>query len=146
MKYRRRPKSMENTTFLQWLRLVDQKPNEPKPYKSGTTLVGLRFVSVYKNKIFFQRVLMHFPHRQLCDPYHGDADRMPDNLNYFAAANTLLPKTWNNGDSIRKQLEMEGHKNYLIDTFLAYFASLKDMLQLWRLQVIGNHQLLPLTP
>ena len=70
---------------------------------------------------------------------------MPDNLNYFAAANTLLPKTWN-GDSIRKQLEMEGHKNYLIDTFVAYFASLKDMLQLWQLQVVGNHQLLPLTP
>ena len=120
--------------------MVDHTPIKPKPYKGGNTLVGLRFVSMYRNEFFFQQLLMHLPHRNLTELYHGDSNTMPVHLKYFASA-TLLLKKWNDIPSIRHHFEIEGHKEYYIETVLSYVTSLQDMLFLWRLNVIKNHQL-----
>ena len=139
-KYRLRPAHMESLTFAEWLRAINHTPAQPKEYKSGNTLVGLKFVSVYRKEFFFQQLLMSHPHRQVLSLYHGDFERMPENLRYFASAILLLPK-WNNDFAIREHFEMEGHKQYFIDTVIAYIASLHDLLQCWRLHVASNREL-----
>ena len=141
MKYRQRPQSLESCTFQEWLRLVDHTPTKPKPYKTGNTLVGLKFTSVYRNEFFFQQLLMHLPHRKLTDLEHGGSNAMPVHLKYFASASLFLEK-WNDMSTIRHHFEMEGHKNHYIETVLSYVASLNHMLFLWRLNVIKSHQLL----
>lgn len=143
-RYRQRPVSMESLTFAQWLRAVNSAAVQPKEYKGGNTLVGLRFVSVYRKEFFFQQLLMHHPHRKVDDLYHGDFQRMPENLKYFASA-ILVLNTWNDMTLIREHFEIEGHKNYYIDTVVAYVTSLHDLLQCWRLHVATNRELLDIS-
>lgn len=69
-KYRRRSPEQEDRSFLEWLRKMQDSIAQPKPYKQGSTLVGVRYCSPFNDEFFFQDLLMNFPHRRLEDLYH----------------------------------------------------------------------------
>ena len=69
-KYRNRPDTMADYSFLVWLRMVDHNKVVPKPHKKGNALVGLKVVSFFNKDYFFQYLIMNLPHRQLSDMQH----------------------------------------------------------------------------
>ena len=60
MKYLRRSSTHSHLSFLQWLRLFDEK--KATEHKSGSTVVGVRMVSIFKHFFFFQYLVFNYPH------------------------------------------------------------------------------------
>ena len=48
------------------------------------------------------------------------------------------PDTWRTGDTITDQFEHEGHKEFFINTIVAYVMSLHDILYLWRIRMVNG--------
>jgi hypothetical protein len=61
-KYRNRPETMSDFSFLSWLRMTDHTKQVPKLYKQGNTLVGLKTLSFFNKEYFFQYLVIHVPH------------------------------------------------------------------------------------
>jgi hypothetical protein len=58
-----RPKNLENTSLLEWLREYNTSKPQSVKYKRGNTLVGTKVVSVFRDEFFFQDMLLNVPHR-----------------------------------------------------------------------------------
>ena len=56
-KYLQRSEEDENLTFLQWLRIYDDSPAQPKRYSSGSTLVGVKYLSVTNDVCCVRRMI-----------------------------------------------------------------------------------------
>lgn len=137
-KYLRRPAADEHLTFLQWLRVYDDTPVQPKLYTFGDTLVGVNYLSV-TNDVFFQYLSMNYSHRNLADLQHPDSRRMPSHLVHFATAQLLLPNLFANDNAeCRAILFAEGHKEYHINNVISFLSAMKHSLQLWQLGVIPS--------
>ena len=137
-KYRSRAKELKTCTFNEWLCTVNETPTQPIAYKCGNTC-GIEIL-LCLSQFFFQQVLMNVAHRKVEELYHGDEQAMPVNIRYFEFASYLMPDIWNY-DAIERLFNSQGHKIYYIQTVVTFFASLQDMLYLWRLHVIWNDQL-----
>lgn len=51
---------------------------------------------------------------------------------------TLTPHYWDTPETITSEFEHEGHEAYFINTIVSYVQSLRDILYLWRIRVLGN--------
>ena len=136
-KYRNRPDTMESYSFLVWLRMVDHNKAVPKVYKQGNTLVGIKVVSFFNKDYFFQYMFMNFPHRRLSDLQHPDHERIPADLQWYAAAVFHFPDLWKNNEKITNLLHNQCNRDNFITTCLARVAMLADMFFLWRMQIIS---------
>ena len=82
-RYYKRPNEENELSVLQWLRLYDQKG---KPYKSGTTLAGVKLCSPFKDGYYYQDLLVNFPPRNVDELKHEKHDDLPVAIKHFAAA------------------------------------------------------------
>ena len=139
-KYCKRPNEESELSFLQWLRLYDQKG---KPYKSGTTLVGVKLRSPFKDDYYYQDLLMNFPHRDIENLKHERHDDLPVAIKHFAAAVSLRPEVWTNESAIRDHFSLMGNKDDYVETLIAYVQSRLDFLHLWQRRVVSAGPELP---
>ncbi len=140
-KYLSRPRSMNDLSFLMWLRSVNHTKSNCPPYKSGNTLVSARMVSPFKEEFFFQHVLMNHPHTATSQLLHPQHDELPDRLKFFASAVTLNSTLWNNLDNVAEFFQKQGHKSYYVETLCAYIKSLHDTMYLFQKRVLNCAQL-----
>ena len=94
-------------SFLQWLRLYDPKG---KPYKSGTTLVGVKLRSPFTDDYNYQDILMNVPHRYVDELKHEKHD-LPLAIRHFATAVTLRPELWTNETAVREHFSLMGNRD-----------------------------------
>ena len=145
-KYWNRTKDCEHLTLLQWLHTFDTNKTDPKPYKQGSTLVGTKTVSLLNKEYFFQFILLNMTHRNLNNLKHPNHDKLPHQLQWFAAALHNFPEFWSSSDHLKRWLSTQGHCDSYITTILSYIASLRDLFYLVRIQVIAHEQLETLQP
>ncbi len=138
-KYRNRPDTMASCSFLTWLRMVDHSKTDPKLYKQGNTLVGLKLVSYLNRDYFFQYILMNLPHRSLSQLKCPNHQRIPVTLQWYAAAVFHFADCWNNNEKLTDFLHNQGNRDHFVTTYLAFVATLKDMFFLWQMQIIQSH-------
>ena len=125
-KYRNRPETMANYSFLIWLRMVDHSKQVLKCYKQGTTLVGWKVVSFFNSDYFFQYVLINLPHRRVSELQHHDHERTRATLQWYAAAVHHFSNFWEDNDKITNFLHNKGNRDNHITTCLACVASMAD--------------------
>ena len=58
---------MSAMSLLAWLPNVDHSKANPKEYRTGNTLVGLKVVSLFNTQFFFQYILLHKPHTRFSE-------------------------------------------------------------------------------
>lgn len=131
---------MENTSFLEWLRNTDTKSAKPKEYKSGTTLVSVKFLSPFNDEHFFQQLLMNHPHRSVSELKHPRFDVLPEPIRYFASTLHHMHEQWTIDDNIREHFRREGNRDYFVDTLMSHISSLRDTLHLWQRQLLKSNQ------
>ena len=134
-KYCKRSDEETPLSFLQWLRSYDPKG---KRYKSGTTLVGLKLRSPFKDDYYYQDILMNVPHRHVDELRHEKYDDLPLAIRHFAAAVTLRPELWTNETAVRDHFSLMGNRNDYVDTLIAYVNSRLDFFNLWKRRVLGT--------
>ena len=142
MKYHARNDEFE-VTFLEFLRTHDTSKTNCPLYKRQKYLVGVKYVSYFNPNFFFQFVLMNKPHRNLDEMKHPDHERLPDDLKYFASCLVNIPQLFNEQE-MRQMLEKEGHKSYFIDNVLSYIANVKNVYELWQIEILQKNDFLPL--
>ena len=142
-RYCKRPVHEDSITYLQWLRMYDPKG---KPYKSGTTLVGVKLRSPFKDEYYYQDVLVNYAHRSTEELKHEKHDHLPEGIKHFAAAISLRPDLWTDQTKIREHFSLMGNKGEYVDTLIAYVQSKRDFLHLWQRRVIGGISDLSLLP
>ena len=142
-RYCKRSNEETELSFLQWLRLYDPKG---KPYKSGTTLVGVKLRIPFKDDYYFQDILMNVPHRCVDELKHEKHDDLPHAIRHFAAAVTLRPELWANETAVREHFSLMENRDNYVDTLIAYVKSRLDFFNLWKCRVIGALPDLAITP
>ena len=108
-KYRERPQNLEHMSFLQWLHAVIHQAPCPKLYRCQDTLVGIKYLSLYKEEYFFQYILMNHLHRHLNDLKPLPNFSVPTHLLYFKATTEKFPDIWGSAIHVREMLERECH-------------------------------------
>ena len=98
---------------------------DPKLYKQGNTLVGLKLVSYFNKDYFFQYILMNLPHTSLSQLKRPDHDRIPATLQWYAAAVLHFPDFCNNNEKLTDFLHNQGNRDHFVTTYLAFVATLK---------------------
>lgn len=136
-KYRARPAEMDHLTMLEWLRIVNEKNSPPSLYKNKKALVGVRYLSPFKDHYFFQHLLMNYPHRHLYQLEPAPTFHTPDQCYFFKAAREKMPHLWQDMNAVQNMLEQEGHKSTFIKTLMASIASKEDLLHLCGKQVVN---------
>ena len=134
-RYCKRPINEESISYLQWLRMYDPKG---KPYKTGTTLVGVKLRSPFKDEYYYQDLLMNYAHRSTDDLHHEKHDDLPIRIKHFAAAVTLRPEVWKNETAIKEHFALMGNKDDYVETLIAYAHSRQDFLNLWQRRILGG--------
>ncbi|XP_020900507.1 uncharacterized protein LOC110239141 [Exaiptasia diaphana] len=121
-KYLRRSPDLHDLSLLEWLRTHDTNKALPTPYKRGIALVGVKFVSVFNVDFFFQYVLLNVPFSSLEALRHPDHDRIPQDLQWYAAAATLKHDLWSSDDNIFDLFSKQGNKHHFVANVIAYFG------------------------
>ena len=134
-RYCKRPINEESISYLQWLRMYDPKG---KPYKTGTTLVGVKLRSPFKDEYCYQDLLMNYAHRSTDDLHLEKHDDLPIRIKHFAEAVTLRPEVWKNETSIKEHFALMGNKDDYVETLIAYAHSKQDFLNLWQRRILGG--------
>ncbi|XP_067026465.1 ATP-dependent DNA helicase PIF1-like [Acropora muricata] len=117
-----------------------------KPYKSGTTLVGVKVRSPFKDEYYYQDVLMNYAHRSTEELKHENHDHLPVGIKYFAAAFSLRPELWTDETKIREHFSLMGNKDEYVDTLIANEQRKRDFLHLWQRRASGGISDLSLLP
>lgn len=137
-KYPRRPAPDTGLSFLQWLRVYNENAATPKWYKTGTSLVALKTVSMFNHVFFYQHLIMHWPHTDSADLHHPRQAALPKAIRYFVQAQQLLTHIWGSDEGVRNHLQPEGHKQHFIKTVVYYLRALHNVYRLWSLRVIPS--------
>ena len=131
-----RPKEADQLTLTEFLRRYDTAKPKPKLYKvNNSTLVGIKFKSVFTHSYFWQHCLMNIKYKSLKALQPRDFEEIPDTLKFFSCALHCNSTFWDDDYAITQYLTMEGHREYWIKSFISYVHSLFDTFILWRLQV-----------
>ena len=112
-------------------------------------LQGSKYVP-YIIKAFFQQSLMHFPFLYLDEIIHPNAEKIPDHIHHFVSAMYCNNSFWCNFMKILPEMEMEGHRNNYIQTYISYLNSLRAnynlyyksllfLLQYSLFELVSNH-------
>lgn len=136
-KYWARPTSMQHLSLLQWLRTVNTTKAEQPLYKNGLTFVATKTTSVFKDEYFFQDVLLNVPHNEIHQLHVPNFASLPNIIKYFVCALHHRACIWQNENNIRAHFEKEGHKSWFITNIAMHIQSLKDVLHLWKKQVLS---------
>lgn len=139
-KYWQRPAHLNHLSLIVWLRQFNTNASDPKPYKQGTTLVGVKTLSILNQEFFFQFILLNLPHRKFSQMVSPEHEYLPDNLKWHVAAKLHFPDFWNNPEKIKHFLTLQGHKHTFTCTVLAYLDSLHHSYYLWKINVIKGEQ------
>lgn len=99
--------------------------------------MALKTVSIF-NHIFYQHLIMHWPHTDNADLHHLRQVALPKAICYFVQAQELLPHLWASDKGVRNLLEPEGHKYHFIDMAVYYLTTLHDVYRLWSPRVIPS--------
>ena len=138
-KYLTRPAQFQNLSLLQWLREVDETRVPPRPYKDGSTLVGIKTVSPFRDLYYFQHLLLYMPHSSTNALYHPQHDRLPRQIRFFASAFSRMNDFWSQSEHVRQYFCNQGHKEIFVETILSHVASMTDFFRLFQRRVItGN--------
>ena len=140
-KYHQRDRTV-NITLQEYLREYVTTKLRPTPYRLGKALVGVKYVSYFNVQFFFQYLLLNKCHFSLEELKHPNHDILPKDLQYFAACQVYLPAIFHSKDAFRNILQAEGHKDYFIANVLSFLESMKDIYNLWQMQVLRNEQFL----
>jgi hypothetical protein len=140
--YWSRTESLDRLSLLEWLREVDTLKTQPVLYKKGKTLVGARQTSVFRDKYFFQDMLLHMPHRSTNDFDIPGVEKIPQVIRYFVCALHHRRSVWMNEQNIRSLFDLEGHKSWYVANILAHIESLKDLYTLYQKRVISFGELI----
>ena len=77
LKYHERSNEHKQLSVLEWLRNFNHFPLPPLANRSGNTLVDVKYISLFKNKYFFQYLLMNYSHRRISKFLHTSHDNLP---------------------------------------------------------------------
>ena len=136
-KYRNRPGNMSEMSLLTWLCNVDHAKQQPKEYKSGTTLVRFKLLSILNSQYFFQYFFVHKPHRNLSELQHSQHDKVLAELQWFASAKHHCSDFWENDHVIAEYFHKQGNLNVFITTLSAYIHTLADSYFLVQMQILS---------
>ena len=138
-KYYNWTKDCEHLSLLKWLRLFNECEAIPTQYpQDKVVLVGLKFLSVFNPAYFFQYSFAHYPHRALTDILPSNDTNPPSQIYFFNEALSLMPDTFNDGRSFASQLEVNGHRQYFLDTIAFYLQSLVDLDNTFRKRLLPH--------
>lgn len=141
-KYMRRPSSMESMSLLQWLRAVDHKPSVPKRYRVGsTTLVGVKYLSLFNDEFFFQQMLMNVPHREVKELFHAQHDDLPDCMRFFVSCQCVMHAVWGSSEVVQSHLMNLGNRRHYVANVVRHLQSLRDVYHLWSVKKVTSEQL-----
>ena len=141
--YCKRPEIESNLSFLEWLRLYDEKQKPPKKYKGGNTLVGCKLRSAYSDHYYFQQLVINLPHRKVSELLHPNDKELPEQIRNFAACWYHLDM-WKDSKKVSEHFSLQGNKAHYVDTMVAFVRSRIDLLHLWQRKVIGALQSAPI--
>ena len=68
---------------------------------------------------------MHIPFIHLNEIIHPNAEEIPDHIRHFASAVYCNNTFWCNDMKIRCEMEMEGHKDDYIQSYVSYLNVLR---------------------
>lgn len=142
MRYHRRTGESE-LSFLDFLRTHDTAKANCPLYKRQKCLVGIKYVSYFNPDFFFQFLLMNKPHSKLEELTHPNHETLRDDLKYFASCLVNIPQLLREQE-LREMLQKEGHKSYFIDNVVNYMANMRNVYQLWQVQILQNDDFLSL--
>lgn len=134
-KYINCPASMNALSLLDWLRLVDESPNQTKTLQIKEHTSWTPTTIIIKSTVFFQYLVVHVPHTSIKELLHRDHEQLPKSLQHFAAALLLMHEIWQSNEKIKEIYKAEGHKDYYVSTIVSIVSSLRDMLYLWQKRV-----------
>ena len=138
-KYRNRPTKLNEISLLNWLRKFDHSKVIPKEYKNGNTLVGVKMLSYFNTQYFFQYLLLHKPHRAICELQHPNHENISVHLQWYAAATYHFPDFWKKDECVLNFLHNQGNRDEFATTFLSYLHALADTYFLCQLQILQPH-------
>lgn len=125
-------------SLLQWLRAYNTDAAKPTPYKSGNTLVAIKYLSPFNPEFFFQYVIMNLAHTESALLFQQSSTPLPHAVEFFATAAHHFPSVWNTKEGVQEYFSAEAHKAHYVATLVAYVTSLHDVLNLWKLKVHEN--------
>ena len=78
-----------------------------------------------QSRLFFPHSLMYIPFLDLNEIIHPNCEEIPDHVCHFASAMYCNNDFWCNDIKIRSEMEMEGHRDNYIQTYISYLNSLR---------------------
>lgn len=124
-------------SLLDWLREFDTSKTPPLLYKRGSTLVGTKLTSVFKDEYFFQDMLLYVPHRNIKMFHIAGLDAVPNVIKHFVCALHHRASVWLDKDVIKSKFELQGHRSWYVSNIILHVQSLKDLYHLWQKRVIS---------
>ncbi|KAK3735217.1 hypothetical protein QZH41_001202 [Actinostola sp. cb2023] len=137
-KYIARSDDIEHLSLLMWLRTYDTSKANPTPYKRNVSLVGVKYVSVYKPDYFFQYLIVNHPFKAIQDLQHVSHNVLPNELQYFVSALVLQRELWSDDENIRTLFRQQGNKEHYVFNVIHYVDSLRQLYHLWQMEVVTN--------
>ena len=117
---------------------MENSARNPKPYKHGSTPVGIKYLSPFNDEFYFQYLVLHQPHRKTQNLQHPQHERLPPQIKSFAAAVMHCPEMLTNEENVRRYFEREDHKDYYIATIAAHVKRSLDVQHLFHLNIITS--------
>lgn len=87
--------------------------------------------SRYNQDFFFQHSLMYISFLDLNEIIHPNCEEIPDHIRHFASVMYCNNDFWCNDIKIRSEMEMEGHRDDYIQTYISYLNSLRATYNLY---------------
>ena len=137
-KYLQCNEEVKHLKFLQWLRVYDHDKPIPKAYKSGETLVAVKYLSIFNGEFFFQFLAMNFAHTDETVLHHQRETDLPEPIRYYVQAVDLLPELWCDTHTVREYLAAEAHKRYHVETIINYLQALDHVYTIWKIHLVSS--------
>ena len=129
-KYLRCTRRVADCCFISWLRSFRTDIPEPTPYervRGKTAAVGVVYGSRFTDSYFGQWLVAWVPWSAAGIHLPPSAKMVPLHLRWFEACRKLRPEYWTSMSYIKADLEIEGHKDDYIRTFLAHVRANHDV-------------------
>ena len=81
--------------------------------------------SRYRQEYFFQHTLMNVSFTNLNEIIHPNAENIPEYIRHYASAIFVNGSFWDDQTKVIQELQMEGHRQDYIDSYMSYIKMLK---------------------
>ena len=82
--------------------------------------------SRYSQEYFFQHTLMNVSFTNLNEIIHPNAENIPEYIRHYASAIFVNGSFWDDQTKVIQELQMEGHRQDYIDSYMSYIKMLKS--------------------